>query len=351
MRVSDSSSPSPTYSVCGLLVRSDRHIPDLIPAPAEFSSADVEITFQQHPESSRFEQQALRYSSNQLAPNGEPTVRLWEIASQALLYQLVYGDGTKFVIDQAGSKVWASWASESTFEDTLTYLLGPVLGFVLRVRGLTCLHASAVAIDGVAIALAGPAGAGKSTAAAQFAGMGYPVLSDDVATLEQAGDSFVVQPSPARLRLWPSSVEHLYGRADALPRLTASWDKRYLDLRTRDRCFQSTPLPLAAIFVLSNSQAPGEAIEEIPRSAAMMQLLANVYVSYLLDDSFRERDFVRIAKVVNTVPVRRVNLRHDFAALEQICHSIVTDFSRARNIKGRVADDRAAPASFVSCLD
>jgi len=357
MRVSDSSSPSPTYSVCGLRVRSDRHIPDLVPVPvsvsAEFGNADVEITFQEHPESSRFEQQTLRYSSDQSGSNGEPTVRLWEIASSSLclLYHLVYGDGTKFVIDEAGSKVWASWASESTFEDTLTYLLGPVLGFVLRLRGVTCLHASVVAIDGVAVALAGPAGAGKSTAAAQFAGMGYPVLSDDIATLEPAGAGFLVQPSPARLRLWPSSVEHLYGRADALPRLTASWEKRYLDLRTRDRCFQSTPLPLAAIFVLSNSQAAGEAIEEIPRAAAMMQLLANVYVNYLLDDSFRERDFVRIAKVVNTIPVRRVNLRHNFAALEHMCRLIAADLDQMRNCERQAHVGRDDSPSFVSCLD
>ncbi len=350
MGVSDSLSPNPIYSVCGLHVRSDRHIPDLLPADSR--GADVEIAFREHPEAQGFAQRRrLRYSSDQLAPNGEPTVRLWEIASQALLYQLVYGDGTKFVIDEAGSKVWASWATESTFEDTLTYLLGPVLGFVLRLRGITCLHASAVAIDGAAIALAGPAGAGKSTAAAQFAGMGYPVLSDDIATLVPAGTSFLVQPSPARLRLWPASVEHFYGHPDALPRLTASWEKRYLDLRAGNWRLQSSPLPLAAVYVLSNPQSQAAEIEEIPRAEAMMQLLANVYVNYLLDDSFRGRDFVRLAKVVNTVPVRRVNQRHNFAALDQICRSIATDFSQARNIKGRVEDDQATPSSFVPCLD
>jgi hypothetical protein len=83
----------------------------------------------------------------------------------------------------------------------------------------------------------------------------------------------------------------------------------------------------------------------------MMQLLGNVYVNYLLDDSFRQRDFVRIAKVVNTVPVRRVNLRHNFAALEHMCHSIVTDFSQARNLERRIRDGWAAPSSSVSCLD
>ncbi len=349
MGESGSLPPNLTYSVCGLRVQADRCIPDLV--PSESGSSDVEFTFQEHPNCLRFgEQQTLRYSSKELALNGEPVVRLWETASPSLLYQLVYADGTKFVIDAAGSRVWATWARESTFEDTLTYLLGPVLGFLLRLRGVTCLHASAIAIDGVAIALTGPAGAGKSTAAAQFASIGYPILSDDIATLEEAGASFLVQPSPARLRLWPSSVEHLYGRPDALPRLTPSWEKQYLDLRTGDRRYQSSPLPLAAIYVLSNPERPADEIEEIPRPAAMMQLLANIYVNYLLDGTFRKRDFGRIAKVVNTVPVRRVNLRRNFEALEQTCRSIVDDFYRARNSNLRIQNDRPDPSSFVSCL-
>jgi len=355
MGESESLPPNPSYSVCGLCIRSDRRIPDL--NPTDSGRADVEISFQEHHEAFRFHaQQTLRYSSNQLAANGEPTVRLWEIASQPLLYQLVYGDGTKFVIDEAGSNVWASWASESTFEDSLTYLLGPVLGFVLRLRGVTCLHASAVAIDGVAIALVGPAGAGKSTAAAQFAGMGYAVLSDDIVTLEQAAASFVVQPSPARLRLWPASVEHLYGRPDALPRLTPSWEKRYLDLRTGNRFSQSGPLPLAAVYVLSDPGGATAEIAEIPGSAAMMRLLGNVYVKYLPDGRFRERDFVRIAEVVKTVPVREVKVRHDFAALEKTCRSIVTDFCQVRRVnpqieRGQIQTGPPTPASFVSCLD
>ena len=105
MGLSDSSPPNSTYSVCGLRVRSDKSIPDLI--LAESGSADVEVVFQEYPESSRFGRQTLRYSSNELALSGEPAVRLFEIASPYFLYQLVYGDGTKFMIDRAGSRVWA----------------------------------------------------------------------------------------------------------------------------------------------------------------------------------------------------------------------------------------------------
>jgi hypothetical protein len=332
-----------------LRVRSDRFIPDLI--PAEFDLADVEISFEEYPESARGGSRTLCYTSNGMVLNGEPAVRLFEIGSPSFTYQLVYWDGTEFMIDHAGSKVWATWPDKSTFEDTLTYLLGPVLGFVLRLRGVTCLHASAIAVDGVAIALTGPGGAGKSTAAAQFSAMDYPVLSDDIATLSEAGSSFLVHPSPARLRLWPSSVEHLYGDSEALPRLTPSWEKQYLDLRNQNRRFQSTPLPLAAIYIISNPRDSADRIVEVPRSAGMMQLLGNVYVKYFLDERFRARDFVRIAAVANTVAVRQLNLRHDFTALEQTCHAILTDVDHLRSGNRQTSISPEVSHPFVSCLD
>jgi len=221
-----------------------------------------------------------------------------------------------------------------------------VLGFVLRLRGVTCLHASAIAIDGVAIALAGVAGAGKSTAAAQFASMGYPILSDDIVMLQESGSGFCVPPAPVRLRLWPASVEHFYGCADALPRLTSSWEKRYLDLRDAGQHVESAPLPLAAVYLLNDPQNTADDIEEVAPSAAMMQLLANVYVNYMLDDRFRGTDFARISKLVNTVTIRQANLRHDFAALERVCHSLVADSRRIVNS----GQTRTAPTSLVSCL-
>lgn len=344
----DTDSFSPIYLVCGLRVRSDRRIPDLL--PVDPGPVDVAVQFLGHSQSELFDgERTLRYASRALTESGESTVRLWQISSPISLYQLTYADGTQFVIDEPGSKVWATWGAGSTFEDTLTYFLGPVLGFVLRLRGVTCLHSSAVAVDDVAIALTGTSGAGKSTMAAQFSSMGYPVLSDDITTLGGSAASFVVQPSTGRLRLWPSSVEHLYGHAHALPRLTPSWEKQYLDLRTGGRRFQSAPLPLGAIYVLNQGQESADEISEITGSAAMMQLLGNVYVNYLLEEDFRQRDFVRIAKLVNAVPVRKVNLRHNFEMLAQTCRAIACDFRRIRN--RRPIQNGPSTSMFVSCVE
>src|SRR5262245_51298038 len=58
-----------------------------------------------------------------------------------------YADGAEFVIDAAASQVFGISRSELSLADLLVYLQAPVLGFLLRLRGVTCLHAAAVELD------------------------------------------------------------------------------------------------------------------------------------------------------------------------------------------------------------
>ncbi len=128
-----------------------------------------------------------------------------------------------------------------TIEDAATYLLGPVLGLFLRLRGVTCLHASAVAFGGQAVAFVGSEGAGKSTTAAALALRGHAILSDDVVALAEHDGAFFVHPAYPYLCLWPESVESIYGSADALPRFSANYDKRCLSLRNKNCGSRNAP--------------------------------------------------------------------------------------------------------------
>jgi hypothetical protein len=240
----------------------------------------------------------------------------------------LYSDGTEFVVDRAGSQVWANWPDPLTLDDAATYLLGPVLGFVLRLRGVICLHASAIVVGDRAVALVGPPSAGKSTTAAAFARMGHPVLTDDIVALWESSDALYVQPAYPQLRLWPDSVALLYGTADALPRLTPTWDKRALDL-TRNGCrFQQRPLPLAAVYVLTERGGADAAprVEGLRGPGNLLTLLANTYVGYLLDSAMRAQEFASLARVVRSVPVRRVTPPADPAHITQLCSRILEDF-------------------------
>lgn len=258
-------------------------------------------------------------------PGADPRLIVWRLRNG---FHLRYADGTQFAVDHAGTRIWATWpASTLTLEDTATYLLGPVMGFVLLLRGCISLHACAVAVEDRAIALVGPAGSGKSTTAAAFAERGYAILAEDVVTLQDRGDEFLVQPGYPSIRLWPSSVEALYGTAATLPRLTPTWDKCYLDLTQEQYEFQQQPLPLAAIYLLGERQADrATAVSELAPTERLLSLVANTYATYLMDKTMRAREFEILGRVLKSVPLRKVTPHSDPAHIGELCQTIIEDF-------------------------
>jgi hypothetical protein len=244
-----------------------------------------------------------------------------------------YSDGARFAIEQQGREIWADWPEDYTLEDACTYLIGPVIAFALRLRGAICLHASSIAVGDRAIALLGMPGAGKSTTAAAFAQLGYSILSDDVAVLDDQGDRFLVQPGYPRVNLWPDSVRALFGTEDALPLITPTWGKRYLPLDQDGHRFQAVPLPLGAIYMLAGHE-PGLAAPVVGESAAseaFITLVTNTYVNYLLNADMRSREFEVLGRVVARVPVRCVRSAADPSRLFDLCKAIAADAGQIAN--------------------
>jgi hypothetical protein len=312
----------------GLRIAADVPLPGL-PVQSGTKAIDVRIRLNEKsvfPPAIPASPDKLLYVSSNLDEEGYPALRV-ALLEGGKYFGFFYSDGARFAIDRTGREVCADWPENYTLEDACTYLLGPVLAFVLRLRGVTCLHASAIALDDRAIALFGLAGAGKSTTAAAFALRGYSVLSDDVAVLADLGDHFLVQPGYPRINLWPDSVRTLFGSEDALPRITPTWDKRYLALDRNGRRFQSSPLPLGAIYILGErgAELTAPVIEEVVGGEAIMTLVANTYVNYLLDRDMRTREFDVLSRLLAGVPVRRVRPTADTSQIFALCESITAD--------------------------
>ena len=255
-------------------------------------------------------------------------MRIWDALDGKFLV-VRYSDEVEFWLDREYRTIWAHWPDSSSLENALSYLLGPIMGLLLRLRGTVCLHASGAAIGDRAIVFVGAEGAGKSTTVAAFALHGFSVLSDDIVALGEHERQFCVLPAYTRVNLWPESVKLLYGSPDALPRILPDWEKRCLKLGEHGGArFEDRALPIGAIYILGDATASSaENVVSISQKTALMTLVANTYATNLLDSKQRAEEFAVLSRLVTAVPVRQINAKRGTLRVDQLCDVIQRDFS------------------------
>jgi hypothetical protein len=320
-----------TYSFFGLTVRSSASIPGLIPLLAAVDHPDIELhlgcSAGPFVEAGSSHAESVIYTSDYTGPSGTPALRILRDGEQGL-FHLVYFDGMQFWMDRHGTKLWASWPSHSSVEEAATYILGPVLGLLLRFRGVTCLHASAVAIGKSAIAFVGAEGAGKSTTAAAFARAGYAAVSDDVVALIERDGNFLVSPTYPHLSLWPESVELLYGSKDALPPFVPNWEKRRLSSENGRARFEDGALPLRALYLLDEIRdEPGPHAEAVTGQIGFLALVANSFATNMLDSEMRETEFRTLSSLLMKVPLRRLFTSKGQLPPAYLCQVVLQDLA------------------------
>jgi len=332
------------YEVFGLRIQSNQIIPEFAPL-AVASSADVQVSlgcFPDHLDRALPPIEEAMYVSDDAGENGEPSSRVWSVRN-GQYFRLLYSDGTDCVVDRAGTRIWISWPESLSLVDVVPYLQGQLMGLVLRLRGVTCLHASSILIGDQAIAFTGPAGSGKSTTAAAFLKMGYPVMADDVTPVFEEEGRFFARPAHPRIWLCPEMVETLYGKRDALPQYAPTWEKRYINMNAAGPGMPVGPRPLAAIFVLSNREnEPRRPLitQGAPRDI-LLHLLCNTYINHLLEPEMRSREFALLSRLLETVPVVFIHPHEDASRIPLLCQTILDEVARCFPSAGRngVQDD------------
>ena len=190
-------------------------------------------------------------------------------------------------------------SSEPGFVGVL--VAGLVTALLLALRGDAVLHASAVAVDGAAVALAGESGAGKSTLAAVLCAAGATLITDDVLRLAPGpGASVQCIGGAPQLRLRP----HGAWAVDRFPspqRVSSTADRR---LALEPAYSMGPSLPLATIALIAPSRsATTVGIKELTGPTALVRLTGMMRIAGWEDRDVLHRQFERVAWLARSVRV------------------------------------------------
>ncbi|HWY90159.1 MAG TPA: hypothetical protein VNY31_05750 [Solirubrobacteraceae bacterium] len=137
-------------------------------------------------------------------------------------------------------------------EDWASIISAQALPLAATLRGLEVLHASGVVLDGRAVLVTGPPGAGKSSLAAALVRAGGQLLSDDAVALALSDATLTAHSGSVALQLRAAEHERLSAEERAaLGRLAGSIDgkHRYVSTGVPDAA------PLGGLFLLERSAA------------------------------------------------------------------------------------------------
>ncbi len=297
------------YSAYGLTVRSGLALPELRPADAATSTVDVEVRCEALPPPPPFPDGEARY--RYVEPRATETYFAWKGLGAFLVRE-----GREIVVDPH---------PDAPADELRLPLLGVVLGILLHQRGRFTLHASAVAVDGGAIAFIGQKGAGKSTTAAALLKRGHALLTDDVLALDvgESGD-IMAYPAFPQIKLWPASAQGLGYTWSALARLSDDLDKRAV--RSLD-AFSRHPLPLRRIYHLADGSTLNA--ERLRGGRAFAALLSQSYAPRFLGSRASTPAFFdSLQALVRRVPAYRLQRPHDLAQLDDVAAYVAAPPSR-----------------------
>jgi hypothetical protein len=290
-------------------VRSDIALPDLAPWQGDDRSPDVIFRLGQAPERP-----------------GDPVfvgsfVQAWPDGA----HRFYPAHGAVYDIDAQGREVVID-AAEPASADVRVFLLSAVLSALCLKRQLFPLHASAVRIDGVAVAFVGLSGVGKSTIAAALMRQGHSVLADDLTAVEAgAVGGPMVWPTFPYLKLCGDALEHLHLQSIGKAPNKLKLDKHYVSATDR---FTRDPVPLRALLHLGWAPDQGIVIERLRGAAAVRAAIHSIYRHRLASHLVPERQLrATINQLCAGVPVHAVTQRPPAVTVEQFLDRIRAELS------------------------
>jgi hypothetical protein len=243
----------------------------------------------------------------------------------------------EFLIEDGGEIVRVTLGESSALDDACEMLITSIFSGVLAQRGLTCLHASVVAIEDRVIALVGAKGAGKSTLGLALSQRGGQLLSDDVAAVSWRDGVCGVAVGRPALRMRPDATGSL---GAAFTELRPVWTsappdlaKRYYEVGEHLQPPVPSWLPLAGVFLLAPRGGTTTArARVVPPGELLPALLTNRHMAVILDHSGHRRDFACLAALVRHVPGRELSRPDDLETVPAVADAVAVDVGNLTDV-------------------
>jgi hypothetical protein len=303
---------------------------DGLPRLVSGGPPDLTITLGSRPTSfseETYAPEALWYVGPYLDANGRPELSIVRLPDGGLWVR--YADGVSFQIDRGLDLIRGWWLPPRELGDAVGYLLGPVLGLLLRLRNCVCMHAGGVVIAGSTALLVGAEGAGKSTMTAALVQRGHSFLTDDIAPLHETSEGIVVQPGVPRIFLEPGSVRALNVPLERVDRQSVTWGKSFLRCLPTDLNWSRDAPPLNVIYLLKRDDARRlpPSCQRLEGCHAMAGIVAHTYANRTLDAKRRTDEFRFLSRMLERVRVVEVHFPGGFHHLNDVCRTIELDVS------------------------
>ncbi|HEY7245502.1 MAG TPA: nucleotidyltransferase family protein [Xanthobacteraceae bacterium] len=307
---SEAGSERSVYEIYGLVIASELDLPELMPRRvASAAVPDVNIVF------GRISPALIAAAGDLLlhAENGKILLTVPQVARYCVM------QGNRVLVEpQAG--IAAAMVR--------LFLLGSVIGLVCQQRGMLALHASAIAINGEAVAFVGRQGQGKSTLAAHCLGQNPArLVADDILVVSFDSDGQPrVQPGMPGLKLWRDALQVLGREAEGLRPDWIRAEKFILPIL--DQLAQA-PARLNCVYVLDDDDHAGDGrIQELSGASAAGALVANTYRVEFLDlTGQRLAHFSASTRIAERVPVRRLWRCRDLMRVGATAAIVLADFA------------------------
>ena len=256
----------------------------------------------------------VRWGRRQRVPNEPPPGRVlvrlagggrgYTHADTGRGYTLRFHSACEFRVSRDGRVIRVHATHATTPETVAVLVAGHVTALLLTLAGECVLHASAVAMEGSALAFVGSPGIGKSTLAALLCARGATFVTDDLLRLSVGGDGFRCYRGPPELRLRPDMRALVGDRPWAGTRQTE--DAR---LAVRPRQVAPSLARLAAIVIPHGSPACTTLrLERLRGPDALFALLCHPKIRGWHAEDVVQRQFQTLGRVAAVVPVYRAEI-------------------------------------------